>query len=304
MLVLRNRMLASLVLPPPSPLLCKPTTFGFCLPTLLSHSTRRRNPTQNASSASKTTQSPPMADAARFVRTVLFVPPGVEPDEVTDEMVLPGSNIVVGPYAGDARIREVEFMKSSPRAKDCPKDGRPEFAILGRSNVGKSSLINALVRKKEVALTSKKPGKTQLINHFLVNKSWYIVDLPGYGFAKAPDAAQMNWSAFTKGYFLNRDTLVAVLLLIDASVPPQKIDLDCANWLGRNNIPMTFVFTKCDKMKASKGKRPDENIRDFQQLIKQNYRQHPAWIMTSSVTGLGRDELLRHMSQLRNYWDQ
>lgn len=158
MLVLRNRMLASLVLPPPSPLLCKPTTFGFCLPTRLSHSTRRRNPTQNASSASKTTQSPPMADAARFVRTVLFVPPGVEPDEVTDEMVLPGSNIVVGPYAGDARIREVEFMKSSPRAKDCPKDGRPEFAILGRSNVGKSSLINALVRKKEVALTSKKPG--------------------------------------------------------------------------------------------------------------------------------------------------
>jgi GTP-binding protein len=99
-----------------------------------------------------------MSDAARFVRTVLFVPPGVELDEVTDEMVLPGSNIVVGPYAGDARIREVEFLKSSARAKDCPKDDRPEFAILGRSNVGKSSLINALVRKKGVALTSKKPG--------------------------------------------------------------------------------------------------------------------------------------------------
>ncbi|KAB1214929.1 hypothetical protein CJ030_MR5G024503 [Morella rubra] len=245
-----------------------------------------------------------MSDAARFVRTVLFVPPGVDPDEVTEDMVLPGSNIVVGPYAGDSRIKEVEFVKSSGRAKDCPKDDRPEFAILGRSNVGKSSLINALVRKKEVALTSKKPGKTQLINHFLVNKSWYIVDLPGYGFAKAPDAAQMDWSSFTKGYFLNRDTLVAVLLLVDASVPPQKIDLDCANWLGRNNIPMTFAFTKCDKMKASKGKRPDENIRDFQQLIRQNYREHPPWIMTSSVTGLGRDELLLHMSQLRNYWDQ
>ncbi|KAJ6732686.1 MSS1/TRME-RELATED GTP-BINDING PROTEIN [Salix koriyanagi] len=201
------------------------------------------------------------------------------------------------------RLKEVEFVKSSGKAKDCPRDDRPEFAILGRSNVGKSSLINVLARKKEVALTSKKPGKTQLINHFLVNKSWYLVDLPGYGFAKAPDSARMDWSSFTKGYFLNRETLVAVLLLIDASVPPQKIDLDCANWLGRNNIPMTLVFTKCDKMKG-KRTRPDENIKNFQELMRQNYREHPAWIMTSSVTGLGRDELLLHMSQLRNYWDQ
>lgn len=123
-------------------------------------------------------------------------------------------------------------------------------------------------------------------------------------FAKAPETAKTDWSSFTKGYFLNRSTLVAVLLLVDASVPPQKIDLDCANWLGRNNIPITFVFTKCDKMKVAKGKRPDENIRDFQELIRQNYKQHPPWIMTSSVTGLGRDELLLHMSQLRNYWDQ
>ncbi|XP_040998737.1 GTP-binding protein At2g22870-like [Juglans microcarpa x Juglans regia] len=302
MLLLRNRLLPS----PSLLLLPKSTSFPLSIPTRLSHSTRRQYPTQNATSAStsKTTQTPPISDAARFVRTILFVPPGVDPDEVTDDMVLPGSNIVVGPYTGDSRIKEVEFVKSSGRAKDCPKDDRPEFAILGRSNVGKSSLINALVRKKEVALTSKKPGKTQLINHFLVNKSWYIVDLPGYGFAKAPDASRMDWSSFTKGYFLNRDTLVAVLLLIDASVPPQKIDLDCANWLGRNNIPLTFVFTKCDKMKASKGKRPDENIKLFQQLIRQNYREHPPWIMTSSVTGLGRDELLLHMSQLRNYWDQ
>lgn len=236
--------------------------------------------------------------------TQLFIPPGILPHEVDDSAVLPGSNIAVGPYAGDSRIKDVEFVKSSSRAKDCPRDDRPEFAVLGRSNVGKSSLVNSLVRKKEIALTSKKPGKTQLINHFLVNKSWYLVDLPGYGFAKASETAKTDWSSFTKGYFLNRNTLVAVLLLIDASVPPQKIDLDCANWLGRNNIPITFVFTKCDKMKVAKGKRPDENIRDFQELIKQNYKQHPPWIMTSSVTGLGRDELLLHMSQLRNYWDQ
>ncbi|CAL5430858.1 unnamed protein product [Camellia sinensis] len=99
-----------------------------------------------------------------------------------------------------------------------------------------------------------------------------------YCFANAPESARMDWSAFTKGYFLNRETLVAVLLLIDASVPPQKIDLNCANWLGRNNIPMTFVFTKCDKMKG-KGKRPDENIKNFQELMRENYREHPAWIM-------------------------
>uniref|UniRef100_A0A7C8YWP3 EngB-type G domain-containing protein n=1 Tax=Opuntia streptacantha TaxID=393608 RepID=A0A7C8YWP3_OPUST len=251
-----------------------------------------------SSSSSKTLPS-----AAKFARTVLFIPPGAEPNDITEENVLPGSNIVVGPYAGNAQIKEVQFVKSSNRPKDCPKDGRPEFAILGRSNVGKSSLINALVRKKEIALTSKKPGKTQLINHFLVNKSWYIVDLPGYGFAKASESARMDWSSFTKGYFLNRETLVAVLLLIDASVPPQKIDLDCSNWLGRNEIPITFVFTKCDKMKGGKGTRPDENIKSFQELIRQNYKQQPPWIMTSSVTGLGRDELLLHMSQLRNFWD-
>lgn len=256
-----------------------------------------------ASFGTKGSKPGPVSEATKFVKKVLFVPPGVNPEEVTDDLILPGSNIVLGPYAGDAKIKEVEFVRSSNRPKDCPKDDRPEFAMLGRSNVGKSSLINALVRKKEVALTSKRPGKTQLINHFLVNRSWYIVDLPGYGFANAPEAARMDWSAFTKGYFLNRETLVSVLLLVDASVPPQKIDLDCANWLGRNNIPMTLVFTKCDKMKGGKAKRPDENIRDFQQLIREHYKHHPPWIMTSSVTGLGRDELLLHLSQLRNYWN-
>ncbi|EEF37125.1 GTP-binding protein At2g22870 [Ricinus communis] len=296
-MLLRNRLIT--LLSPPS----LPLPFNKSLSfTIAFHFSAQSSPHPKFS-ASKTAK-PSTADSARFARTVLFVPPGVDPDEVTENMVLPGSNIVVGPYAGHSQIKEVEFVKSSSRARDCPREDRPEFAILGRSNVGKSSLINALVRKKEVALTSKKPGKTQLINHFLVNKSWYIVDLPGYGFAKAPASAQTDWSSFTKGYFLNRETLVAVLLLIDASVPPQKIDLDCADWLGRNNIPLTFVFTKCDKMKGGKSTRPDENIRNFQELIRQNYQEHPPWIMTSSVTGLGRDELLLHMSQLRNYWDQ
>ncbi|KAJ8769280.1 hypothetical protein K2173_002484 [Erythroxylum novogranatense] len=299
-MLLRSRLFSLLSSPP----LSQP--FKTRLPFTISHqfstlefskpnSSRTRH--VSASNTTKPATTP-------VFRTPPFVPPGIEAEEVTEEMLLPGSNIVLGPYAGHVQIKEVEFVKSSARAKDCPRDERPEFAILGRSNVGKSSLINALVRKKEVALTSKKPGKTQLINHFLINKSWYIVDLPGYGFAKASDSARMDWSSFTKGFFLNRETLVAVLLLIDASVPPQKIDLDCANWLGRNNIPMTFVFTKCDKMKGGKGKRPDENIRNFQELVGQHYRVYPPWIMTSSITGLGRDELLLHISQLRNYWDQ
>uniref|UniRef100_A0A6V7QWV0 EngB-type G domain-containing protein n=1 Tax=Ananas comosus var. bracteatus TaxID=296719 RepID=A0A6V7QWV0_ANACO len=270
----------------------------------LSSSALRPDPSDAAAAAAAAAAAPPKSKAAPppgVVRTALFVPPGVPRDAGAAEMVvLPGSNIVVGPYAGDARIREVEFAKSSPRARDCPRDDRPEFAVIGRSNVGKSSLINALVRKKDVALTSKKPGKTQLINHFLINKSWYIVDLPGYGFANAPESARMDWSSFTKGYFLNRNTLVGVLLLIDASVPPSK---STSIVLIGSVIGLTFVFTKCDKVKSAKGRRPDENIKHFQDLISKYYKDPPPWIMTSSVTGLGRDELLLHMSQLRNYWD-
>lgn len=131
----------------------------------ISHSTPQnpnnpRSSTRHAASSTKTSK-PPLSEAAKALRTFLFVPPGVEPEEVTDEMILPGSNIVVGPYAGDSKIKEVDFVKSSARAKDCPRDTRPEFAMLGRSNVGKSSLINALCRKKEVALTSKKPGSVR-----------------------------------------------------------------------------------------------------------------------------------------------
>lgn len=161
-MLLRNRLhslqFVSLLSPPSSScsISAKPQPFILSLRNNIS-SSARRNQSQDIS-ALKTTESPSVSDTTRFVRNVLFVPPGVDPDEVTEDMVLPGSNIVIGPYAGEAKIKQVEFVKSSGRAKDCPKDDRPEFAILGRSNVGKSSLINSLVRKKEVALTSKKPG--------------------------------------------------------------------------------------------------------------------------------------------------
>ncbi|KAF2283788.1 hypothetical protein GH714_015886 [Hevea brasiliensis] len=169
-MLLRNRLFIILSLPS-SPLPSRkplPPTFSFNYSTLKSP-----NPIPTPHVSASKAAKPSTSDAARFARTVLFVPPGVDPDEVTEDMVLPGSNIVLGPYAGHSQIKEVEFVKSSSQARDCPRDDLPEFAILGRSNVGKSSLINVLVRKKEFALTSKKPGKTQLINHFRVNRSWY-----------------------------------------------------------------------------------------------------------------------------------
>ncbi|CAL9062810.1 unnamed protein product [Musa banksii] len=237
----------------------------------------------------------------------LFVPPGVDLAEaasMASGRVLRGSNIVLGPYARDAQVATAEFIKSSTKTEECPTDGLPEFALVGRSNVGKSSLLNSLVRRKRLALTSKKPGKTQCINHFRINDSWYLVDLPGYGYASAPQEARANWYEFTKNYFLNRESLVSVFLLIDASIPAKKIDLEYASWLGQNQIPMTLLFTKCDKRKKKKngGKRPEENVEDFQKLIREYFKEAPPWIMTSSVTNQGREEILLHMAQLRNYW--
>ncbi|KAL7164416.1 hypothetical protein ACSBR2_040348 [Camellia fascicularis] len=237
----------------------------------------------------------------------LFVPPETDISSQNSPLstrILKGSNIVLSKYARDAQVVQAEFVKSSVRTEDCPSDGIPEFALVGRSNVGKSSLLNSLVRRKKLALTSKKPGKTQCINHFRINDSWYLVDLPGYGFAAAPHELRTDWDKFTKDYFLNRSTLVSVFLLIDASIPVKKIDLEYASWLGQNQIPMTLIFTKCDKRKKKKngGKRPEENVQDFQELIRDFFQTVPPWIMTSSVTNQGRDEILLHMAQLRNYW--
>lgn len=233
----------------------------------------------------------------------MFIPPSAVLTEVNTLKRLAGSNIFLGPDVSDFRVKQCLFVKGSTRVAECPNDGLPEFALVGRSNVGKSSLINALVQKKEFAETSKKPGKTQVINHYLINKSWYLVDLPGYGFANVPTDVRSVWNTFTKGYFLRSDSLVCVMLLIDASIPPQQMDLDCADWLGRNKIPLTVVFTKCDKTKKKIGGRKlEENVRDFLRLLKKSYDQMPPWIMTSCVTNHGRDELLMHLVQLRNYW--
>ncbi|KAL6212588.1 hypothetical protein ACLB2K_017806 [Fragaria x ananassa] len=262
----------------------------------------------------------------------LFVPPETEikytESGALSTRILKGSNILLSKYATDAQVTQAEFVKSSVRTEDCPANPLPEFALVGRSNVGKSSLLNSLVRRKKLALTSKKPvenyifdelkssgvalcsyvvallGKTQCINHFRINDSWYLVDLPGYGYAAAPQELRTDWVKFTKDYFLNRSTLVSVFLLIDASIPAKKIDLEYASWLGQNQIPMTLIFTKCDKRKKKRngGKRAEENVNDFQELIRGYFDTTPPWIMTSSLTNQGRDEMLLHMAQLRNYW--
>eukprot|EP00250_Pteridium_aquilinum_P000343 c10381_g1_i1 orf=560-1522(-) len=235
----------------------------------------------------------------------MFVPPSASVEDLPSLKRLPGSNILVGPNSCDFRIKQSLFSQASTRVTDCPNDGLPEFALVGRSNVGKSSLINALVHKKEFAETSKKPGKTQVINHYLINKSWYLVDLPGYGFANVPTDVRSTWNTFTKGYFLRSDSLVSVLLLIDASIPPQPMDLDCADWLGRNKIPLTIVFTKCDKTKKKiDGRKLEDNVREFLRLLKKSYDQMPPWIMTSCVTNNGKDQLLQHLVTLRTYWSE
>ncbi|KAL6615999.1 hypothetical protein ACP70R_038269 [Stipagrostis hirtigluma subsp. patula] len=314
-MLLHHRLLPRLLLLPSthtstSPLLLRPSRFSprLSLP-----------PRSSALSNLAATQTVEHSDAEAAPGEVqvqlpldrLFVPPGASvaagDQEAVSARVLKGSNIVLGPYArGDAQVVNADFVKSSVRPEDCPRDGLPEFALVGRSNVGKSSLLNSLVRRKRLALTSKKPGKTQCINHFKVNDSWYLVDLPGYGYeyASAPQEARTNWDEFTRNYFLSRENLVSVFLLIDASIPAKKIDLDYASWLGQNKVPMTLVFTKCDKRKKKKngGRRPEENVETFQNLIREYFEAAPPWIMTSSVTNQGRDEILLHMSQLRNYW--
>ncbi|KAH7287023.1 hypothetical protein KP509_32G033500 [Ceratopteris richardii] len=236
--------------------------------------------------------------------TEMFIPPGVSLSPEKPLPILPGSNIYIGPYAKDSKVKQAEFVKSSISSADCPPLKLPEFAMVGRSNVGKSSLVNLLVQRKDLAQTSKKPGKTQLINHFIINKRWYLVDLPGYGYAKAPSSVRATWDNFTKDFFLKSKSLVCVMLLIDASILPQEIDLEYADWLHKNKVPMTIVFTKCDRKKKKKngGKKPVENIKDFLMSLKEKIGRSPPWIMTSCISYQGKDGLLMHMAQLRNYW--
>lgn len=213
------------------------------------------------------------------------------------------------PPAQHTRVKTAEFVKSSVQLGQCPREDVqcPEFAVIGRSNVGKSSLINMLTGVKNLAMISKTPGKTTCINHFHINKdlgkrgAWYLVDLPGYGYAQRAKKDRLEWNAFTRDYFLDRKTLAHVLLLVDASIPPTPIDLDCADWLANSEVPFAIVFTKIDKRKK-KCPSPQANMDAFKAEMLKDWEHLPPVLTTSSTTGAGKGDLLNYIAQLREFF--
>lgn len=192
-------------------------------------------------------------------------------------------------------VKEVQFVMSNSDVKLCPKADRPEYAFIGRSNVGKSSLINSLMQRKKLAKTSSTPGKTQLINHFSVNQEWYLVDLPGYGFAKVPKAQKQRFERMISDYILGRKNLVNVFVLVDARHTPQQIDLEFMEWLGISQIPFSIVFTKLDKLKNSQ---VESKIDAYNNKMLESWEELPQQFLTSAEKGLGRDELLTYIEGL------
>jgi GTP-binding protein len=192
-------------------------------------------------------------------------------------------------------IKTAEFSISSPMVSMCPNDTKPEYAFIGRSNVGKSSLINMLARNKKLAKTSATPGKTLLINHFIINKEWYLVDLPGYGFAKRSKKEVARLDQMIRGYILGRDQLVNVFVLIDIRLEPQAIDLEFINWLGLSGIPFAMVFTKCDKLSAAK---VVANRKAYEAKMLETWEEMPPTFLTSSEKREGREELLDYIDQI------
>ena len=190
------------------------------------------------------------------------------------------------------KISSAVFTISSPDYRKCPKDGRPEYAFIGRSNVGKSSLINMLTGVKGLAKTSGRPGKTQLINHFLINDEWYLVDLPGYGYARTSKTSREKWGAMMREYFLHREELTNVFVLIDSRIPPQRIDLDFINFLGENGVPLSLVFTKASQREVQ------ANMKAMKKALLEVWEELPEVFLTSSLTGMGRDAVLDNIESI------
>lgn len=186
-------------------------------------------------------------------------------------------------------LNKVEYRGSFPNVNTCPADTRPEFAFIGRSNVGKSSLINMLTSRKAIAHISKKPGKTQMINFYLVNQQWHLVDLPGYGYAKISKTTRKKWEKMIQDYLNKRMNLMVTFLLIDANVPPQKIDLEFINWLGEMHLPFVLVYTKVDRLKPAE---VEPNIKLFQEAMLKNWEELPQEFISSANSGRGRQEIL------------
>ncbi len=194
-------------------------------------------------------------------------------------------------------IKTAEFTISAPMVSMCPQDMKPEYAFIGRSNVGKSSLINMLTNHKKLAKTSSTPGKTLLINHFIINREWYLVDLPGYGFAKRSKKEIARLDQMIRGYILQREQLVNVFVLVDVRLEPQAIDLEFINWLGESSVPFAIVFTKADKLTQNKAA---QNVEAYKRKLSEVWEELPPIFLTSSESRKGRDELLQYIEDINH----
>lgn len=199
-------------------------------------------------------------------------------------------------------IKTAEFVISSARADRCPPtDGKPEYAFIGRSNVGKSSLINMLTGRKKLAMTSATPGKTLLINHFSINNEWYLVDLPGYGYAKRGKKEMEKLRNLIEYYVLERKELTCLFVLIDSRLTPQRIDLEFIQWLGEEGVPFALIFTKADKSKTTELRK---NVDGFLNELRKEWEELPPHFVTSSAQGRGRDEVLNYIEQINTQFHE
>ncbi|MEM9680395.1 MAG: ribosome biogenesis GTP-binding protein YihA/YsxC [Bacteroidota bacterium] len=194
-------------------------------------------------------------------------------------------------------IKSAEFVISNSEVSKCPKDMLPEYAFIGRSNVGKSSLINMLTGRKNLAKTSGRPGKTQLINHFIINKNWYLVDLPGYGYARVSKSSKKKFQKFITNYFEQRKQLVSACVLVDIRHKPQPIDLDFMIYLGESQIPFSIIFTKADKLKPNAITR---HVDAYCEVLLETWEELPPYFITSSSKRMGKDELLNFIEDTNN----
>lgn len=192
-------------------------------------------------------------------------------------------------------IKDARFVISNTNIKKCPQDGKPEYAFIGRSNVGKSSLINMLTGRNKLAMTSSMPGKTLLINHFIVNDEWYLVDLPGYGYAKRSKSQNDQLQQIISGYILGREQMTLLFVLVDSRHEPQKIDLEFFRWLGENGVPFAIIFTKADKLSRTA---LASNVDAYKKTLLKEWEELPPVFVTSSENAFGRDEVLQYISDI------
>lgn len=198
-------------------------------------------------------------------------------------------------------IKTAEFIISNTQVDKMPAPTKPEYAFIGRSNVGKSSLINMLCNKKGLAKTSQNPGKTQVINHFIINDAWFLVDLPGYGYAKVSQTTRKSWEGMIKTYLESRENLQCVMVLIDSRLEPQKVDLAFIDWLGEKGIPFSIIFTKADKQSKSK---TETNVQLFNKTMLQNWEELPAYFISSAEEGTGKEEILSYIDEINQGFEQ